>query len=79
MAKIGEVNSSLVWNAKSLPANVATSPLLNSEESTEAEGSGCGYYYLNNGVAREHRHNPRMAKKQNQMQIVRSMKQKSIL
>ena len=33
-----------------------------------------GYYCLNNRVAREYRHNPRKAKKQNQMQTVRNMK-----
>lgn len=33
-----------------------------------------GYYYLNNRMAREYRHNPRKAKKQNQMQMVRNMK-----
>lgn len=61
--KIREVNHSLIRNAKSLSVNMVMSPLLNSEESTETEESGSGYYYLNNRVAREHRHNTRMVKK----------------
>lgn len=58
-----EVNLSLICNAKQLSVYMAVSPLLNSEESTETEESGSGYYYLNNRVAREHRHNTRMVKK----------------
>lgn len=40
-----------------------------------------GYYYLNNRVAREYRHNCRKAKKQNQMKkkIVRRKKNQQIV
>lgn len=61
--KIREVNLSLICNAKSLAVNTVMSPLLNSEESTETEESGSGYYYLNNRVARAHRHNTRKSRK----------------